>query len=125
MAKITDSQEHVLTTKWYYSAARTINTHPDNLKAEQSQAWDGLIQALAIMVWGKNRKTVRYPKTWIDALKLRWFPKWALKKWPPIIVKVKWDEILPLLSTKNESSIVFVKSENRPDYDFVDDDEVK
>jgi len=26
--------------------------------------------------------TVRYPATWWDALKARWFPAWVLRRWP-------------------------------------------
>lgn len=29
-----------------------------------------------------------FPKTWIDAIKNRWFPRWALKKWP-----IQWEHI--------------------------------
>lgn len=33
-------------------------------------------------------KTVRFPADWRQAFKERWFPKWALKRWP-----VKYQEV--------------------------------
>lgn len=29
-----------------------------------------------------ERISVTYPKTWWDALKARWFPRWAKERWP-------------------------------------------
>ena len=40
-------------------------------------------------VWGKEKtKQFEYPTTWLDAFKLRWFPEWALERWPPSITLV-------------------------------------
>ena len=35
-------------------------------------------------LWGEKtpEKTIRYPRDWWEALKERWFPQWALKRWP-------------------------------------------
>lgn len=43
-------------------------------------------------VWAedKGRQEIRYPKDWIEAFKARWFPKWALKRWP---VKMQVDVV--------------------------------
>jgi hypothetical protein len=30
----------------------------------------------------KKNQTIQYPTTWLDAFKVRWFPAWALKRWP-------------------------------------------
>jgi hypothetical protein len=30
-------------------------------------------------------QVVEYPATWWDAFKLRWFPRWALKRWPALM----------------------------------------
>lgn len=29
-----------------------------------------------------EQDTVEFPETWIDAVKLRWFPAWARRRWP-------------------------------------------
>lgn len=118
--------EEKLTTKWYYVAVMSDPPganwiHEDNLKIERQQTLAGtelkLLTCLSAMVWGKTRKIVRYPETWLDAFKLRWFPKWARDKWPPTIVKIRYDEIIPMLSTKeNISSIVMIKSKESHDY---------
>ena len=114
--------------KWYYTAQELVDTLPEDMKLNpnnlqmkrERQILGGMIYALSVTVWGRSRKTVRYPKTWIDALKLRWFPKWALTKWPPVIVKVRYDEVIPMLSTKqNKSSIIQIRSEVTPDMDFL------
>ena len=42
--------------------------------------------------WGEfptlqlQRQEVRYPDGWWEALKERWFPRWALSRWPVIYV---------------------------------------
>lgn len=35
-------------------------------------------------VWGERGKseTIRYPKTWREAIKERWFPRWLLRRYP-------------------------------------------
>lgn len=45
-------------------------------------------EAIAIRVkahvWGEEyaQKEIRYPADWIEALKARWLPWWAKKRWP-------------------------------------------
>lgn len=34
-------------------------------------------------IFSETVKIHDFPKTWWDAFKLRWFPKWALKRWQP------------------------------------------
>lgn len=38
----------------------------------------------------ENLETIEYPRDWWEALKERWFPRWAKKRWP---VRVKHYEI--------------------------------
>lgn len=35
-------------------------------------------------IWGESGKTqlIRYPATWWDAVKERWFPRWLLTRYP-------------------------------------------
>lgn len=108
-----------LEQKWYYVATLVNDqewTHPDNISAEAERIWDGMMRTLSVMVWGTTRKTVQYPKTWIDAFKLRWYPKWAIERWPAAIMTIRLDEVLPMLSTKDSSirsSIAVIEEEGR------------
>ncbi len=36
----------------------------------------------------KAEQVVEYPATWWDAFKLRWFPRWAIKRWPAANARV-------------------------------------
>jgi len=69
----------------------------------QRAAWaDSLLIRLTRYIWGKIDSTEehKYPETWRDAFKLRWFPKWALKRWPVRYVRitVKRGGIYPTLN---------------------------
>ncbi len=47
---------------------------------------DELAMQLDTYVMGMADETIsiheRWPKTWLDAVKQRWFPLWAVKRWP-------------------------------------------
>jgi len=30
---------------------------------------------------------IAYPSTWVDAVKDRWWPEWAKRRWPPIFTR--------------------------------------
>ena len=48
------------------------------------------VRMLTYHVYGRRKiETVEYPATWWDALKLRWFPRWALRRWPAQYAKVE------------------------------------
>jgi hypothetical protein len=41
-------------------------------------------------VYGRrSSQVVEYPATWLDAFKLRFFPAWALKRWPAELTRVE------------------------------------
>ncbi len=58
----------------------------DGVKAtsEWSFELDGLMVQFRKDIWsGKLAdESVRWPTTWWDAVKARWFPRWALRRWP-------------------------------------------
>lgn len=64
---------------------------------------DSMAFQLMAHVWCKDKKTERhtYPETWWDAVKQRWFPAWALKRWPPRMMCVAVDTgiLYPTLPT--------------------------
>jgi hypothetical protein len=39
-------------------------------------------------------RTFDWPETWWDAFKARWFPSWALRRWPPTMHREVVDEAL-------------------------------
>lgn len=45
---------------------------------------------LVAYIAGRHAKgqEIRYTKTWWDAFKARWFPRWALLRWPPAFVVI-------------------------------------
>jgi len=61
---------------------------------------DEMGKELAIRLWSffiampQSRIQIheKWPKTWIDAFKDRWFPKWALRKWPVQFGRIDVDQ---------------------------------
>lgn len=55
---------------------------------------ESLLLRLDAYVWkaiDHKKLAARYPETWWDAFKLRWFPVWMLQRWPVKYVEV-WSE---------------------------------
>jgi hypothetical protein len=46
---------------------------------------------VAELLGRKRTETVSYPATWWEHFKHRWFPRWALKRWPVQLRTVKVD----------------------------------
>ena len=57
------------------------------LEAEWRYDLEAMVVRLRKYVWSERLadETVRWPATWWDAFKDRWFPRWALRRWP-----VRW-----------------------------------
>lgn len=45
----------------------------------------------------KAQHTISYPADWWQAVKERWFPAWALRRWPVQRVTLRAQEILPAI----------------------------
>lgn len=45
-----------------------------------------LVVTLRSFIWSRKiaDQDVRYPATWWDAFKARWFPRWAQRRWPVV-----------------------------------------
>jgi len=59
----------------------------------------------AIITWEVARRRLyeyRWPATWQDAFKERWFPAWAKKRWPVRYKKVALDELAAIRREDNE-----------------------
>lgn len=65
------------------------NCHPQNLKYETlvDYTHDRMIHLITWNLLGKEIEMKRYPSTWWDAFKDRWFPKFLKTRFP-----VSWDE---------------------------------
>lgn len=55
-----------------------------NLSVDKDQINELMVAILTAIITSRHIETIHYehPWTWWDAFKLRWFPKWALKRWP-------------------------------------------
>jgi hypothetical protein len=79
--------------------------HPDLIESfgpERAFDFDGYMMRLCAYVWGTvdSEERHEFPATWWDAVKQRWFPKWALRRWPVnlTVVSVRRGIIYPELS---------------------------
>jgi hypothetical protein len=46
-----------------------------------------------------------YPSTWWDAFKLRWFPKWALKRWPVVMNRIDGEILYPQIAIPHQKGL--------------------
>jgi hypothetical protein len=69
-----------------YVAIALNDTELKNVKfdAVYDPTMQSTILSLTAFVLGDKIETVSvsHPTTWWDAFKVRWFPKWALERWP-------------------------------------------
>jgi hypothetical protein len=60
---------------------------------------DIIIVSVGGFIWGNEigKETIEYPSDWWQAFKKRWFPEWALKKWPVsyVVHQIKYYETYP------------------------------
>lgn len=65
----------------------------DEILAEQ---WDGtIIREIRAHLMAQNVGTFAYPADWWQAFKLRWFPKWARRRWPAKMSHIKVLALFP------------------------------
>jgi hypothetical protein len=94
-----DLDDHIKTIvlrRWPYGSQFAIS--PDLIRSYQSDGmqflraadFDGYVCRLHAHIWGtvENEEHYEWPATWWDAVKLRFFPKWALKRWPVLMKEV-------------------------------------
>lgn len=84
------------------------------------QMGDRILYRLRADILGKRMdertvesERVQYPCNWIEAVKERWFPKWAKKKWPvrytvkQLSVRVRFDVLYPEIEVPQANSQTF------------------
>jgi len=76
-------------------AAKQVGLQGAEIFTEVDHYTRSLIIGLRGYVWAEDEKArhveVRYPKTWWQHFKLRWFPRSWLKRWPVQEAVVSWD----------------------------------
>ena len=70
----------------------------------------------SILGEGQESLNYKYPRDWWQAFKLRWFPQWALKRWPAEFTKIKVDvkTLYPKLniSLPDNHHVVYLQDHN-------------
>jgi len=59
-----------------------------------------------LLLAGKQLDIIRYPKTWKDSFKERWFPKLLLNKYPVKYVEIDIKALYPELSIPKERMVL-------------------
>lgn len=66
--------------------------HSIELEAVQHRLGEQLVYQLRAYLYGKKESTEhRFPATWWDAVKIRFFPAWLLRRYPPIFIVIRAD----------------------------------
>jgi len=67
-----------------YTAMAKYDVQHGNMRLMVENAADRMGFTISTTIYGEKVESrhVTYPTTWLDAFKLRWFPKWALERWP-------------------------------------------
>lgn len=55
-----------------------------DVKVIEDWAKEFIVARVVGHVWGESfgGRTIRHPLNWIEAVKERWFPRWARRRWP-------------------------------------------
>jgi hypothetical protein len=72
-----------------------LTMHPFMLRAEMAAA----AATLTSLIWGQviHDEEISYPEDWWEAVKQRWAPAWALRRWPVKMhtTTIKLSELYP------------------------------
>ena len=84
-----------------------------NARLRYDPVYQGLIFELTRYIFRDEIKTIeeKYPKTWWDAFKDRWFYKWMKKYWPPqfTIVKLTAEVFYPYIPVPEQKHSYHLK----------------
>lgn len=75
--------KQIILNKHLFTTQRCLD--PECIRPEVLTHYTGhLVLRLSASVWGEDlpAKIITYPADWWQAFKQRWFPGWALKRWP-------------------------------------------
>jgi len=76
------------------------NNFPQGLKFNTyiEHHLDAMVAQMRWFYFGKHLETIKYPETWWDAFKARWYPKFLKKRYPPKYVEAKRYNVCPHIS---------------------------
>jgi hypothetical protein len=71
-------------------------------------------------------KTISYPETWWDAFKERWFPRWAMARWPVTLTKIEIEKAFAFPNIEAPPNCgrywKMVSLNHEPEYSMVEDE---
>ena len=82
-------------------AALVVNLDSLKIRTWFDQMGNFVIRGL-VSVATQEEEVLDYPADWWQAFKVRWFPKWLQKKFPPVIARVWAVHKFPELKVPNE-----------------------
>ena len=120
---ITDDAKNVTLHVERYVSARLVDwvfANPPRIHV------DYVIQSAALMMQAlqdvliQRELLAEYPSTWWDAVKLRFFPAWALRRWPAVMNRIDGEILYPMIAIPHYRKGVTLKLNNyRADPDSI------
>ena len=76
--------EEVALSLQRFAATCRIPQHSFRVSTSQDFDLDALVVKLQCAVWARelDKKMLRFPRDWREAIKERFAPRWVLKRWP-------------------------------------------
>lgn len=80
-----------------YYRREALSEYPLHMDVEEYR--DMFMQRNVTMIkasiYGTAIQSLRFPKNWKEAFKERWFPQWALKRYPVVYEEITLDVVMP------------------------------
>jgi hypothetical protein len=80
-----------------------------------------MVAQLTAMVAGERVDEIKYPLDWWEAFKGRWFPVWALRRWPVRFNTWKLDIHYPKLAVRRDGVFRLYNSRSSTGYPHYED----
>ena len=85
---------------WIYVARERL--HKDNVRYQVQEGLGSMTEAIDVQLWSAWKKEISFPVSFMDAVKVRFFPEWLLKVFPARVKRYSFAEVLPSLSKDKE-----------------------
>lgn len=86
---------------WIYVAQGML--HSDNINYQEQIVINGMIRTIDVQLWSAWKKEFKFPVTLWNAIKIKFFPYWLLKKFPAQVKTFSVAEVIPSLSKNPET----------------------
>lgn len=87
--------QSVLLDSVTYANEQILNHRLPNVEVTVRDIGIGLLVGIQTHIAATEVKEVRYPSTWVEALKERWAPAWFLKRFPVLYVVLNLRVLFP------------------------------